>query len=402
MVDRISTLQIFQSGISTILERQAELSRTQQELSTGRRILSPSDDPAGAIRVLDIQEDLRQIDQYQRNASTAEGQLAQEDSTLSAVNQVLQRVRELSLQANNATIGSEGREAIAVELDSRLEELVSLANTRDANDEFIFAGFQARSAPFSQSGGVVTYNGDDGQRFLDISAGAQVAVRDSGSQVFLAVPAGNGSFDFSVSGNSGTAVVSSASADGSFVRDAYSVSFIQATPDDPITYEVTDSGANVVASGNYLPGDAISFNGATLTVGGTPADGDSIAIDSSASQSIFATVREIADALRSPSGSPANDAEINNTIASGLLNLDQALGNVLSIQADVGSRLNRIDGQQSINEDFNLQLQTSLSEVQDVDFAEAISRLNLQQVALQAAQQTFVTTQRLSLFDYIR
>ena len=68
MVDRLSTLQIFQSGISTILDRQAELARTQQELSTGRRILSPSDDPAGAVRILDIQEDLRQIDQYQRNA----------------------------------------------------------------------------------------------------------------------------------------------------------------------------------------------------------------------------------------------------------------------------------------------------------------------------------------------
>lgn len=402
MVDRLSTLQIFQSGISTILDRQTELARTQQELATGRRILSPSDDPAGAVRVLDIEEDLRQIDQYQRNASLAESQLAFSDSALSSVTDVLQRVRELSLQANNATIGPEGRAAIAVELDSRLEELVSIANTRDANDEFIFAGFQAQAQPFTQSGGEVTYNGDDGQRFIDISAGTQVAVRDSGSSIFLAVPAGNGSFDFSVSGNSGTAVVNSASADGSFVRDSYSINFIQATPTDPITYEVVDSGANVVAAGNYTAGEAISFNGATLTIEGTPADGDSIAIDSTAAQSVFATVREIADALRDASGSPANDAEINNTIASGLLNLDQALGNVLNVQADVGSRLNRVDSQQAINDDFNLQLQTSLSEVQDVDFAEAISRLNLQQVALQAAQQTFVTVQRLSLFDYIR
>ncbi|WOJ96651.1 flagellar hook-associated protein FlgL [Congregibacter brevis] len=400
MVDRLSTLQIFQSGISTILERQADLARTQQELSTGRRILSPSDDPAGAVKVLDIEEDLRQIDQYQRNASTAEGQLAFEDTTLSSVTDVLQRVRELSLQANNATIGAEGRAAIAVELDSRLEELVSLANTRDANDEYIFAGFQAESEPFSQSGGQVTYNGDDGQRFIDISSGSQVAVRDSGSRVFLAVPAGNGTFDFSVSGNAGTAVVSNASADGTFVRDSYSVNFIQALPTDPITYEVVDSGANVVATGNYESGDAISFNGATITVGGEPVNGDSISIDSTASQSVFQTVREIADALRNASETPANNAEVNNTIASGLLNLDQALGNVLSVQADVGSRLNRIDSQQAINEDFNLQLETSLSEVQDVDFAEAISRLNLQQVALQAAQQTFVTTQRLSLFDY--
>ncbi len=401
MVDRISTLQIYQNGISNILQRQADLARTQEELATGRRILSPSDDPAGAVRVLDIEEDLRELEQYQRNASLAEGQLALEDSTLSEITRVLQRVRELTVQANNASQGPEQRDAIAVEIESRLEELVSLANTRDANDEYIFAGFQAGSQPFTQSGGAVTYNGDDGQRFLDIAAGSQVAVRDSGARVFLSVPAGNGSFDFSVSGNSGTAIVDEASADGSFLRDDYSINFIQAAPTDPVTYEVLDSGANIVASGAYTPGEGISFNGATVVVEGEPADGDSIAISGSVNQSVFETVSDIAAALRSAAGTAVSDAEVNNAMASGLYNLDQAIGNILNVQADVGSRLNRVDSQQEINAEFDLQLETTLSDVQDLDYTEAISRLNLQLVALQAAQQTFVTTQRLSLFDYL-
>lgn len=401
MVDRISTLQIFQSGVSTILERQAELARTQQELATGRRILSPSDDPAGAIQILDIEEDLRQVDQYQRNASLAEGQLALSDSTLSNVTSVLQRVRELSIQANNAALGPDQLEAIATELDSRLEELVSLANTRDANDEYIFAGFQATSEPFELSGGEVVYSGDDGQRFIDVSAGTQIAVRDSGSRLFMAIPAGNGDFDFNVSGNAGTAIVNAASADGTFVRDDYTVRFIQAAPTDPVTYEVVDSSAAVIATGNYLADEPITFNGASITVEGEPANGDTIEIDSTPAQSVFATVSEIADALRNASGEASNTAEVNNTIASGLLNLDAAIGNLLNTQADIGTRLNRVESQQSINEEFNLQLQTTLSDVQDVDYAEAISRLNLQLVALQAAQQTFVSTQRLSLFDYI-
>lgn len=402
MVDRISTLQIYQAGISTILERQAELARTQQELSTGKRILSPADDPSGAVKVLDLQEDIRLVDQYQRNGSLAEGQLALEESTLSNVNTVLQRVRELAVQANNATQTPETRASLAVEVRARLEELVALANTRDANDEYIFAGFQAQTRPFTQVGGNVTYGGDDGQRFLDIAAGSQVAVRDSGSRVFLAVPAGNGSFDFVADGgNSGSAVVSASSADSTFVRDDYTLTFTQATPADPITFAVTDSSAAVVASGNYAAGDEITFNGASLAVEGTPADGDSIAIDSSPRQSMFETLDDIASSLENASGSPASNSLVNNALASGLENLDQAIGNVLDVQAEVGVRLNRVDSQRTINEEFNVQLQSTLSDVQDVDFAEAISRLNLQITALQAAQQTYVTTQRLTLFNYL-
>ena len=402
MVDRISTLQIFQSGVSTILARQEELARTQQELAAGRSILSPEDDPAGAIQILDIEEDLRQVDQFQRNSNLAESQLSLEDTTLSNVVSVLQRVRELTVQANNATSGPEQRAAIAQEIDIRLDELLDLANTRDANDEFIFAGFQATSQPFTRSGDSVNYSGDDGQRFLQIAAGSQVAVRDSGSRVFLAVPAGNGSFDFSVSGNSGNVVVDSATATTGFVRDEYTINFIQALPTDPITYEVVDSGATVVASGNFQSGEAITFAGATVVLDGEPDDGDSVEIEATANQSIFETVSEIVQTLRSSTGEEANNAEVNNALASGLLNLDQAIGNVVEVQAEIGARLNRIDSQQEINSEFNLQLQTALSNVQDLDYAEAISRLNLQLVALQAAQQTFVQTQRLSLFDFIR
>jgi flagellar hook-associated protein 3 FlgL len=404
MVDRLSTLQVFQSGISTILQRQADLARTQQELATGRRILSPSDDPSGAVKILDIQEDIARIDQFQRNASTAEGQLALEDSTLSNVSNVLQRVRELTVQANNATQTPETRAAIAVEVRERLAELVTLANTRDGNDEFIFAGFQSQSRPFELQGGEVVYSGDDGQRFLDIAANAQVAVRDSGSRVFLDVDAGNGRFDYSAAGNTGSAVVSSTTADATFVRGNYTITFSQATLADPVTFNVTDGGGLDLVppvTGVYTPGEAITFAGASVVVEGTPADGDTIEIDSTPRQSIFATVEEIAAALESATGTPANTAEINNVLGSALTNLDQGIGNVLEVQSEVGVRLNRIESQQQINEEFNLQLQTTLSDVQDVDFAEAISRLNLQLVALQAAQQTYVTTQRLSLFNFL-
>ena len=402
MLERISTLQIYRAGTAHILERQADLARAQEELSTGRRLLSPADDPAGAVRVLDIQEDLREVDQFQRNGVLAKGQLSLQDRTLSNITRVLRRVRELTVQANNATQGPEQHAAIARELDSRLNELVALANTRDANDEYIFAGFQARARPFTESGGAVTYRGDDGQRFLDIAAGSQVAVRDSGRRVFLAIPAGNGRFDFSVRGNAGTAVVAEASAGSRFVRGDYRINFARAAPTDPLTYQVVDRADTVVAEGNYRSGEAIAFNGARVVVKGKPADGDLIRIDGAVSRSMFATVSKIAAALRRSSGAPAAAAEVNNALASGLYNLDQAIGNVLDVQADVGSRLNRVDAQHEINAEFNLQLKKTLSEVRDLDYTETASRLRLQLLALRAAQQTFAaTTRRLSLFNYL-
>ena len=402
MVDRLSTLQTFQLGLASILERESELQRTQPELGTGRKLLSPADDPSAAVKVLDIEEDLALVEQYGRNATLARSQLSLEESALSQLNIVLQRVRELAIQANSAAQTPETRNTIAVELDERLNEMISIANSKDGNDEFLFSGFQSRTQPFTRQGNTISYDGDDGQRFLDIAQGSQVAVRDSGSRVFLQPRAGNGSFDFRAdSANSGTAVVAGTSADSSFQRDDYRIQFIQATPADAVTYAVYDSSASLVATGTYNAGDGIRFNGATVIVEGEPRHDDVIHIDSAPRQSMFVTVAELIEVLEASTDTAASDAAIANAVSSALSNMNQAVDNLLEVQTDVGVRLRRIDNQEQINADFELSMRKALSDVQDLDFAEAISRLNLQLVALQAAQQTFVTTQRLSLFDYI-
>jgi len=402
MTVRLSTAQIFQQGIDNILAKQADLQKTQEQLASGRRVLNPSDDPIAAVQILDISEDLELLDQYQRNGSTAESQLRLEETVLSDVANVLQRVRELAVQANNATQSVETRNSIATEINARLDELVTLANTRDANGEYIFAGFQGQSQPFNHNNGQVVYNGDDGQRFLQLAAGTQVAVRDSGSQVFLAVPAGNGSFDITPNAaNTGTAVVQESTTSGTFIRDSYTVTFNQASPTDPVTYQVTDSTPAVVATGNYVSGEAIEFAGARLAIEGQPADTDSFELNPAPKRDMFSTLQAIADSLTGSGSSPAGVAAVNNAMARGLDNIDQALGRVLEVQADVGVRLNRTENQLNINEDFNLQLQEALSDIQDIDYAEAISRLNLQLTALEAAQKTYISIQGLSLFNFL-
>jgi len=399
---RLSSVQIFQQGIASILSQQAKLDHTQQQLATGRKLLAPADDPVAAVQVLNITEDLALVDQYQRNSNLAQGQLALEDATLDRVGNVIQRVRELVVQANNASQSPDTRNGIATEIAARIDELRSLANTRDANGEYIFAGYQSQTEPFAQQGGAVVYNGDDGQRHLQVGASSQIAVRDSGYAVFERIPSGNGIFEVAAdAGNTGTAVVGESGSDGAFVSDDYSINFSQANPGDPVTYQVLDSSAAVVGSGTYEAGETIEFAGASVRFDGTPADGDSFDVAPSTSQGMFSTLESIVDDLTDSGASASDVAKLNTAMGQALENLDQALGNVLQVRADVGVRQQHVESQLDINESFNLQLEETLSGVQDLDYAEAVSRFNLELTALQAAQQAYVKMQGLSLFNYL-
>jgi len=237
---------------------------------------------------------------------------------------------------------------------------------------------------------------------LQVGRSSQVAVQDSGFDVFMSVRSGNGSFDTSANAaNTGTAVAGSRSVSGAFIPDNYTVTFNQATPADPVTYQVTDGAAAVVATGNYSAGDNINFGGASIRFDGVPANGDNFQVTPSVKQDMFSTLQSIVTELENAGSSPAQVASVNNALAQGLDNLDQSIGNVLEIRTNVGVRLNQVESQLDINASFKLQLEDTLSGIQDLDYAEAISQLNLQLTALQAAQQSYVRVQGLSLFNYL-
>ncbi|OOG27124.1 flagellar hook-associated protein 3 [Thioalkalivibrio denitrificans] len=415
---RVSTTQMFRNGISTMQQNQQALSNTQLQLSTGKRILKPSDDPSGSVQSLQFRSAIQQTEQYQRNGGMAEQRLSLSETTLSAVGEGLHRVRELAIQGNNATQTDDTRKFIAGEIRQILDELMQLANTRDANGEFIYAGVTSLTQPFSTgSGGEVIYNGDDGQRQVQLSPVRQVAVGNSGQEVFMDIPTGNGVFTVHDSaGNTGTGVVDAGSVlDASaWDPDDYTLSF-DFNSEGELVYQVTrlDTNGDVVVvvpeSGDadwdeapqFVAGQAIQFNGIELRVSGTPAVGDSFAVVPSQNQDMFSTFRQLAEALEAPVESDADRATLNNAVNRALQDLDNALGNVLDIRAGVGARLKAVESQRAINEDVLLQLKTTLSEVEDLDYAEAISRFNMQQTTLQAAQQTYVQVQRLSLFNFL-
>ncbi len=397
---RISTFWMQQSAVNAMLDQQAQVAHTQLEVATGKRILSPSDDPAGASRALDLTHASAANAQYQRNIDSVDSRLGNEDQTLSSVTNVLQRVRTLALEGANGTLSDGDRSNLATEIRQRLAQLVQLANTKDANGEYIFAGNATRTQPFVQNGSGVAYVGDQGQRAIAIAPGQTVATGDPGSDVFQNIPAGNGTFDIAASPtNTGTLVSGATSVSDLSQWDggSYQIRFTAAN-----AYEVVDASNAVVSSGSYASGDTISFRGVQIGFTGTPAVGDSYSVGPSTSKDMFSTLSDIADALETPSFTPHDSASITDRIGRAIQNLDQASDRIVDVRARIGARLNTADDQANLNSGIGVDLKAQLSKVQDADYSTAVSTLNLQMTGLQAAQAAYVKVQGLSLFNYLK
>jgi flagellar hook-associated protein 3 FlgL len=301
-MSRISTSLLFDRGISSMLEQQAKLSRTQMQVASGKRILSPKDDPPGAAYALDLRTAISQTQQYQANADRAGSRLELQEATLQGVDNLIPRIKELTVQGLNDTNSASDRQAIAKELRQLNDELLALANTKDSNGEYIFAGYTADSIPFQNpADGVFSYSGDAGSRTLQISATRQVQDRENGFDVFMNID--------------------------------------------------TSTGGK---------------------------------------RNLFETVHGIIAGMEAnaPDGTYLDD-------------LNQVQAHVSDARTQGGARLNTIDEQKGVNDQFILTMQKALSGAEDLDMADAVSRFQQELVALQSAQQTFKMVQGLSLFNYL-
>lgn len=443
---RISTGMIFDAGVSAINRQTTSLLHLQQQVASGRRILAPSDDPVAAARALEVTQSRDIVAQFKDNHNNASSALGLEEAQLSSTNDLLARVRELAVQAGNTSLSSSDRRAITSELRSRFDELTGIANATDGGGQYVFSGFMGSTKPFGGSvesilsGNEISYQGDDGQRRLQVSPTRFLEISDSGNEVFKRVRNGNGSFVTNyAAANAGTAIVDAGSITDPATWNAlptknFSINFsIDNTVVPPVTYyDIVDtdpasptngssmltgaapvlpptlvSGQRVYQSGQPIilksQGAEAAFDlGGSLLIAGDPANGDSFSIAPSSSQSIFATIGKLIGAMESATtGTSATTAKLSNDIGFALTNLDQATDNILRVRAQIGSRMGEIDSLSSVNEDLNLQYQQTLSQLQDLDYAKAISDLTRKQTDLQAAQQSFVKMSQLSLFNYI-
>ncbi|MFZ1712977.1 MAG: flagellar hook-associated protein FlgL [Nitrosomonas sp.] len=401
---RVSTNTLFDQGTKSMLQQQNSLFKLQQQISTGKRIVTPSDDPIGAARAHELTQAASLNAQYAENRQRAGDSLKLVESTLGGVTNLIQNVQSLAVAAGNPVLSDSDRSNMATELRGRFEELLGLANATDDEGNYLFSGFQGKTQPFVQVAGGVEYKGDQGQRLAQVSASRQLPVSETGLAIFEQIRNGNGTFVTAAKdSNTGSGVINAGSVSdaASLTGNNYEISFkVNA---GVTTFDVTNvtTGAVLSSSNPYSSGEAISFEGLQFAIKGAPADGDTFTVHPSRHESLFVTINNFITALETPATGSTGNAKLTNSMNTALQNLDHALTNVLGTRAAAGARLQEIDSLQQAGEDTAVQYQQSLSRLQDLDFAQAISDLTRQQALLEAAQQSFIRISGLSLFNKI-
>lgn len=431
---RVSTNMLYDLGVGTINQQYSDLLKLQQQLSTGRRVLTPSDDPIASARALNVSQAQSVNAQYMTNGEYATSALELQESVLSQFTELLHDVRTLTINAGDASLTEANLKSLATELQSRYDELLGLANTTDGNGQYLFSGYKGSVQPFTISAsGAVTYNGDQGQRLMQVSASRQVAVSSSGAEVFQLIKEGNGTFVTAAgSSNAGTGIVSPGSvldpAAWSATANSQDFSVVfdydESVLPTVTTYDIIDNGSGLsLLTGaapaaapyprTYTSGTAINLTsqgaepafdfGVSLTIAGQPETGDSFTIQASQTdQDIFSTLGNLIDALKNPGlGTTSGNTGLTNNLNTALSNLDLAQDNLLAIRAKGGAALKEVESHRTTGEDVALLYASTLSDLQDLDYAKAISDLAQKQATLEAAQQSFLKIQGLSLFNFL-
>ena len=284
---RISTQQIFNIANVGMADAQQAIAKTEEQIATGKRVVDPADDPVAATVSLQIKEVIARSEQYQKNIDISENLLELEEVTLEGVISLMARMRELTVQAGNtAVLTASDYEAMAVEVDARLEELLNLVNTRSSGGEYIFAGYQGSVQPFEpDGGGGYRYNGDEGFLSIKVSSIARVQVSDSGKRLFENIPSSENTVRTSVNPNNRASPPVSISVGQVVDQDVFDAFY----PEDMVitfnafgnvvppttNYTITERSTGRVIQANqlYQPGENIEVNGVQFRLGGVPFPG---------------------------------------------------------------------------------------------------------------------------------
>ena len=502
---RISTQVFYQRNTESMFTQQSKLSEQNMHLSSQKRVIHGSDDAVAISTIQRLKQDISVGEQYIKNGEMAETANALEETSLAQVTNLLQRSRELLVTAGNDTYNAENREAIAKELEGIREELIGVANTKDGNSQYIFAGFEVDTQPFqSNEFGTIDYHGDSGDRSYKVGPGVFVKGNDSGAAVFTDIAEGNGTFVSEGNiNNTGSGVIDEATVIDSkqangFLSEDYTIAISEPAPGadpeysvyglketavtgdaqinissidlsdpgfalvDPALFdpaavsgisiafvatanpnelEVTINGVSAVPAevldltdtqqqsftvngitldieGHpnlsdtytlnkyveptlYKEGQSIEFNGIKTELKGNVENLDSFTLRQSETKDIFATLQDSIDALRITGEDDVSKAQREMRLDMSRHQIDNAMSNVSGIRTSVGARMRTIENQNESSQDFNLTSQKTLSNLEDLDMASAISEFQMQMSLLEVTQQTFVKMQNLSLFSLL-
>jgi flagellar hook-associated protein 3 FlgL len=393
---RISTATFQNDAVSQMDSLQAAMASTQQDLSTGLKVRTAADDPTGMAQVNQMNVEISASTQYVTNSNSAQTSLQLEEQALADASNIMQSANSLAVEANNSALTPAQRQNIASELQQQLQSLISIGNRIDGNGNYLFAGYASGTQPFTQSGTTVNYNGANAVIQVQISENQSISSGDTGASTFMNVPAGNGTFVTSASSsNTGTASISPGSGTdpSQWVPDTYSIYFTDATD-----YQVTNSAGVVVGSGTYKDGDAISFMGAQVTVSGNPAAGDGFTVAPAGKTSAFAVLSNLITTLNSTT---LNNGQLATQIGAAIQEINNSITNFSNVSASVGARLNAITTAQTAAQSNQTSLKSNIGNITNTDYTAATTQLSTEELALQAAQESYASIAKLSLFQFL-
>lgn len=400
---RLSTAAIHRTSIDAILEQQTRLARTQQQVTSGKRFQTSAEDPIAATRAAALDRTVADNAQFERNSNIIQSRLSYEEQSLAEVTSLLQRARDLALQGANATLGQTEKDMLTIELRELVGELVDTSNRDDGNGEYLFAGSSTGTKPFARGTTGVNYVGDQTTRFIRVSGSQALADGHPGTEVFMNITQANGTFRTAVSAaniGTGTIDVGTVVNPAAWVPDNYTLRFTSAT-DWVVEDDTVPTPVQVASGTGFKANDTLQFLGVRVTVTGSPASGDRFTVRPAQDTDMFTVLDNLISTLTAGTGLPSDLAVFQQQIGTSIADLDQSLNRVSSVRAEVGTRLSAIDNATSSRESESIDLQQLLSDLRDVDYAEAIGRLNQQYAGLQAAQQAYTKISQLSLFDYL-
>ncbi|MGH8199505.1 MAG: flagellar hook-associated protein FlgL [Steroidobacteraceae bacterium] len=399
----ISTQTFQTNAVDSIEALETAISKTQTQLSTGVTLQNAADNPAAMVQVNQLNTRLSASQQYVSNGNLVGSNLKLEEQALTNATNVLQSVQSLADEANNSSLSSTQLQDIGTQLNQQLQQLVSIANSTDSNGNYLFSGYANTTQPFAQDAGGVSYSGADESNQVQIGENQFVSTGDTGSSVFMNVPAGNGTFTTAAAAaNTGSGSIGPGSVTNPTLWQAaagtYTITFTS-----PTQYQVTTGPAGsptVVTQGTYdsSSGGTIAFNGIQVAVNGAPATGDRFTVAPAGTASAFATVQGLITTLNSTSLTSGQRA---TQISQAIEQIGAAVNNLNDTQASVGARINSVTASQSSEQSNQTDYQTQIANLSQTDYAAATSHLSSEEVALQAAEDSYASLAKLSLFNYI-
>lgn len=420
---RVATATSFESSVSLLQQRHRELASSQLQMTSGKRISKPSDDPAGAARVERALADQSRAETRLRSIDSSRNAMTLTESALGNAIELTQSARETLVAAGNPAYASTERQALAAQLQQVRLQLMSSANQPDGNGSYLFGGQGLKTVPFADAPGGVAGQSPDQNGWLNAVGDDNLPLSVNGKDVWLSADSGNGTFASApVAGNQGQAWINAGSVTdpGRYSGKDYQLSFsvtTDAAGRKTTTYDIaevtrdatgrvatstpaTDASGNALTGRPYADGKTMAdVPGISFTITGGPVAGDAFDLrPATPTLSVFDAIDRAVTVL---SDRNATGSQVTQAVNSGLRDLDQVLGKFQTARTTVGETLNRLDGLQNRTDDRVLSAKTTRANAEDLDMVQAVSDFTNKQTSYQAALQSYAMVQRLSLFQYI-